>query len=359
MATPPKPGIFKSITGALDDIVKEVKQDLREMTPPASGKPRPDTSALGETVRSAAAGLSHIDVGGDEPAPAFDALSLLAPKMTNPWSRLETPGHVRVDAGFICAGADDGLAYASHLMTEQTAPYTLGIVLEEAARLEDPDNALGRLMGKEPRLFGAAAFGPRSLADDLDDLDERLTALLNANPKLIAVGLLALDEPYAPYTLPQQVRQLELQLDIARDFNLPAFIGHRRSLGPLAQCLLSAESLPPLVWADPLAAPEELELVKELNMSVLIRAELTHAANTAYRELLLQVPENKRLLGGGSALVAAESRSGHRNGPEALPHILKAYTGLLGREGDSAQKEQLEILNRNAQRLFYKPENQS
>ncbi|MCP5405862.1 MAG: TatD family hydrolase [Pseudomonadaceae bacterium] len=339
-------GLAGAIGSAVGDIAREVRQDLQDMTPPATQAKPADDPALARTVSSASSGLAFVDVGGEDVLAEVPA-STTPKQLAAPWDAVLEGGKVTVDAGFFAASGEDVVRYMAALSQENGFPYTMAILAAEAGD-EEQTAALTGATVVEPRLFGALAFGPRKLQDDAEALDRALTKLINDNPKIIALGPLLIDEPYAPYTLPQQEAQLLVQLEIAADFGLPAFVGHRRSLASLQDCLGRAEGLPKLVWADMLADEAELALVKQHDMHVLVRPELTYAANDGYRQLVKKVPENRLLLGAGSALVAPQSRSGHAGGPESLPPTLKALAELL----DKPIKELREVLNRTAHTLF-------
>jgi Tat protein secretion system quality control protein TatD with DNase activity len=186
--------------------------------------------------------------------------------------------------------------------------------------------------------------------DDLDALDDTLTAALNNHPKVLAIGPVGLDEPYAPYTIPQQVEQLVRQLELAADFGLPVVLTHNRSFNHLKAVLegLEPETLPTLIWANPLENEADIALIRKLDAYVLVRPEITYDTHRPAREALRRILPERWLLAGGSSLVSPQNRSGHPNGPEGLLHTLKAFALLL----DKPVPEVRETLNANARRVF-------
>lgn len=349
-----KTGVFGSILQEVGDLVREVKQDYADMTPPEShakgGKRAHETSSM-DMMPSAASGVAVV---GDDSTASYDdepdddlAASKPSPFKGNPWALLIEPGRMRIGCGYLAAESNDILAYAVKLRMEERRPYTLGMV----AAPPDVWDGVWDALAAEPRLFGATGFGPRTLVEDPQDLDDTLTSLLNGNPKLVALGVLGLDEPYAPYALKAQQAQLRLQLDIAADFGIPAYIGHRRSLAPLAETLAEG-GLPTLIWADTLQDEAELAVVLQYDMHVLARPELTHdtAAGGTYRALMKKVPPARQLLCSGSTLVAAAGQEGLRNNLSGLDASLKALAELMGEEkGQTVSRS-----NANAQRVFYR-----
>lgn len=340
-----------ALGSAVGDVVREVKSDMAAMTPPATAKPV-DHSDMYRTVAQAKGGLAFVEVATPELAKAAVPMpvSTTPKQLAAPWQALLEKGRVCVDAACLVSSHEDITRYLTTLAAESAYPYTVGIVAADV--LDEVETAqavtLSAAMALEPRLFAAVGYGPRHLVDDLDALDDALTAYINDNPKVIALGVLGLDEPYAPYTLPQQMRQLSLQLELAADFGLPVLLGHRRSLGPLTACLEQTSEQPALIWADTLETAEELALVQRMGMQVLVRPEITYDSHAAYRDLLKQVPASRHLLGSGSVLVAPASRSGHAGGPENLLPTLKAYAALMNEDPADAREK----LNRNARAVY-------
>lgn len=330
------------------DIVREVRQDLADMTPPTGGgtasKIRHETSGGSTLPPMGSGGLAEVDLGEEE---GSDVLPTGSAFRGNPWELLSQPGRMRIGCGYLAAESGDILGYARKLGAEMARPYTLGMVVAEPQVWEDALPA----MAAEPRMFGAIGYGPRTVAGDLQVLDETLTALLNDNPKLIAVGLLGLDEPYAPYALKAQQAQMTLQLELAADFGVPAYIGHRKSL-PALTAVLENAALPRLIWADVLQDEAELALIHKYDMHVLVRPELTHATplGQTYKDLIAKVAPNRHLLSSGSTLVAAAGREGERNSLSGLDASLKALAELMGEQ----PRETVQRSNNNAQALFYR-----
>ncbi len=342
---------FNAFGGVIDDIMKEVKQDLKEMTPEqkqvsAREKMLQNASGRAGIIGSAAGGLSENEVAYTPPAatPAAPVQATPGLPAGNLWHALRNPAHagsVRADAVYHALTAADIESYARTVGNESRPPFTLGIMAANFAAYTDEELAetngepdlitqtLMKAVKLEPRLFGAIGAGPRQLWPSLENLDNFLTNLLNTQRKFIAVGPIGLDEPFAPYTLAQQQAQLALQLEIAADFNLPALLTTRKSTEALAETLGNMTKLPPLVYLDAITKQAEADLVKRFGMYALLRPEITSpefAGKAFYRE----IPANRLLLASGSALVAPHGFAGHFNQPKFLENSLTTAAKLRG-----------------------------
>ncbi len=343
--------VFGALSGALDDIVSEVKQDLKEMTPesakPLSARQKlmQEANQRSQQMADPSMGLMMGDEPGQGPAPAAPAVANAGMPVGNLWHLLRQPGkqaQLRTDAVYQALTSADVESYAKALSSETQAPFTLGIIAanvnaltaDEWQERPPPDlliQTLLRAVQFEPRLFGAIGAGPRQLWASLPTLDDYLVTLLNANRKIIALGPLGLDEPFAPYTLSQQQAQLVLQLEIALDFNIPALVYTRKSVGPLAEALARVERLPPLVYLDPLQADEDVALVERFGMYALMRPELT-TPNFTGNNYYKTIPAERLLLASGSALVAPHGFAGHFNQPKFLENSLQAAAKMRGQD---------------------------
>lgn len=376
------PGFFKSVTGALDDVFKEIKADVNSMTPPdemSLEELRKARESAQEKARVAAvlgqssAGLAENTVELPEPeAEEFEeetpggapvkARPNLAMPVGNLWKALKNPETTQRLHGDVCYHAHtvaDIELYFTAVSKQKQAPFTLGILAVNisAATGEDGEGAAAdadmlptvalKTVEVEPRIYGALGAGPRALWDDQQALDDQLCIYLNENPKLIALGPIGLDQPFAPYTLSLQQQQLSLQLDIAAEFDLPVLLTNRGSHGPLNDLLSARSSLPRLIYYDALTTQADADLVTRFKMSVLLRPELTVPSQPmaeAYRSL----PQEKLLLGCGSALVAPQGFSGHFNEPKFMQNTLEAAAKMLGMKSH----ELLALTNTNFSNLF-------
>ncbi|MBI1309549.1 MAG: hypothetical protein GC129_06880 [Proteobacteria bacterium] len=374
-----KPGFFKSMTGALDDVINEIKADVQSMTPPDAGKEDPrlarekaeEAARIAALVNQSSMGLA---VGGaedepySEPPPEEDDRPQPAkPKALglpsgNLWQALKNPElttRFHADIAFHALTTGDLKQYYEAVASESKAPFTLGLLAINlspltAEELADPayqpdsfSYLMSRVVQDEPRVFGAIGAGPRHLWDDLDVMDDYFTNFLNNNAKVIALGPVGLDEPFAPYSIAQQQAQLARQLEIAADFSLPVILTNRNSHAKLAEILAASSNLPPLVYYPPLVAEADLNLVKQFNMYAVLRPEIT-APDFAGSPYYQAIPANRLLMASGSALVAPHGFAGHFNQPKYMATTLEAAAKMLSRKPAELQAQ----TNRNLTTLF-------
>jgi Tat protein secretion system quality control protein TatD with DNase activity len=380
-----KPGFFSSLSGAINDVVNEVKADLASMTPPEPVKnPKADAAREANSSRilglvgQAALGMAEEVVDGpvdeaETPAPAAPvATAGKTPEHAVPqgmpagnmWENMAIPAVGLRFMGDVCYHAltpADVDTYVRALNLENQAPFTIGIAaISLQGYAEDEGEELGddilfltlqKALQESPRLYGAIGAGPRHLWDNLDLLDETLTARLNDNPKILAIGPVGLDEPFAPYAIAQQKAQLALQLDIAADFGMPVLLTYRQSMEALKDVLQHATRLPPLISMVPVETAEQMELVEQFNMFALVRPELTNPA-FAGAGFYASIPIEKLVLGSGSALVAPHGFSGHFNQPKFLKNSLQACARMRRTPENTLQL----ALNGTMSRIFYQAE---
>lgn len=381
-----KPGFFESISGALDDVINEVKADVNAMTPPGTGKIDPrkarelaeKQAQVSSLVRESTTGLAVNEVGvpnveyeldeEDEDTGPENSDPNAKPKpnlslpVGNLWKALkdaETTQRLHGDVCYHALTAADMRLYYHAIVEQKQAPFTLGIMAYNipaytAEELEDDETetdlltvALLRTIETESRIYGAIGAGPRALWEDPEALDRQLCDYLNNNPKIIALGPIGLDEPFAPYTLPGQIAQLTKQLEIACDFDLPVLLSNRNSHRHLHETLGAQKQLPRLIYFEPMQTQADVDLVTQFRMSVVLRPELT-APNQPMAEAYRNLPKEQLLLGTGSALVAPHGYSGHFNEPKYMQNTLDVAAKMLGLKVATL----LAITNTNFSNLF-------
>lgn len=373
-------GFFKQLTDSIDDVVNEVKADMKAMTPPSQtedGKKAAEIaakqSATLNVVFGSKAGVSEEIIDSDvpplppEPDPARPETTTKPQPLGLPpgnlWQALVNPQYstrMRADTCYHALTMADIEGYKRAVAAESQAPFTMGVVgivlqapleeeLDEGGAVVAEDLLLLTLLKslEEPRVYGAIGAGPRQVWPSLDALDEALTNLLNSNPKLIALGPVGIDEPFAPYKLNAQKDQLAVQLDIAADFGLPVILTHRQSAQHVASVLAQAEQLPPLIWLDVITTEEEAAMVAHYGMHVALRPEIT-TPNFPQAHLYRNIPANKRLLASGSALVAPHGFPGHFNQPKFLQNTVESATRMLF----TSEKDLVQTTNANLAKLF-------
>jgi Tat protein secretion system quality control protein TatD with DNase activity len=398
MATEPKKndkkglsGVLSSFTGAIDEIVDEVKRDLREMTPPEkkanpAQKRQNDMASkaaeLGKLFSPTGSGIAEDTVAGAPPepeSPAWQTAQSAQKNLPKPVLNLDLPSgnlwhhlanaaqstRLRADACYQALTAADVETYARAIGNENKPPYTLGLVAVSLPALTDEDleiaageNALDVLgqtllktLSDNPRLFGIIGAGPRQLWPDSGALDTFLTDLLNTHRKLVALGPIGIDETFAPYTVEQQKAQMALQLEMAKDFGIPALLTCRSSHAAMHEVLKAVKNrvgtLPPLVYLDALTSADDMELVNAFDCMVLLRPEITKP-DFAGRAFYKQIPTARLLLASGSALVAPHGFAGHFNQPKFLDNTIQSAASLRG----EPMERLMAAVNANLSALF-------
>ena len=370
---------FSEFTGAISDVVNEVKADIASMTPPSKEDQRRReaqkaaedraSSLAGEGTRGLYEEYDNSLKENDSPSSGQEKKPLGTALPPNPWHALGNADEtvlMHADACFHALTPTDIKNYRRALHAEKMPPYTLAVMAVniqapvegeaigeegEGTPLHSDDLLYTSLIEalEEPRIYGAVGAGPRQLWSNLQQLDDRLTAMLNDNPKIIALGPIGIDEPYAPYQLEAQKAQFALQLEIAADFNLPAIINHRDSVPHVVEILarMNPRNLPPLIWLDVLDTEDEAYIVRRFNMYGLLRPEITvpdFIGGSYYRTM----PEERLLLASGSALVAPHGFSGHFNQPRFLQNTLASSCKMLTLNNNTLTG----ITNGNLAKLF-------
>lgn len=380
-------GVLSSFTGAIDEIVDEVKRDLREMTPPdqqsnSVEKRKTELASkaveIGKLFSPTGSAIAENTVGGETTetsAPeqrkddglAKPVLNLDMPS-GNLWQHLANPSQssrLRADACYQALTAADVETYARAIGNESKPPYTLGLVAVSLPALTDEDleiaggadaldvlsQTLLKTLNENPRLFGVVGAGPRQLWPDTQALDRFLTDLLNSHRKLIALGPVGIDEPFATYTVKQQQAQMAMQLEIAKDFGIPVLLTCRSSHAAMRSTLNDVKQrlggLPALVYLDVLNSAEDADLANEFDCMVLLRPEITKP-DFAGRNFYKQMPTSRLLLASGSALVAPHGFAGHFNQPKFLENTIQAAAVLRGEPVERL----MTAVNANLSKLF-------
>ncbi len=356
---------FSIVTGAVGavarevmDINRSVRSELSGMSPPVQGQPPQPLynydSKIARTVAGSSFGVGEVTLPGGDVVPEPEPVAPpppAGPSKISPIDVLADParrGQFMFDCYFHAYAPEDVRGYPTVISAETKAPYTFGLLASEAGQ-SALQGAVLAATGSHGRLFGALGMGPRDVWESIEELDTTLTALLNENPRVLAVGPIGLDANYSTSNMEQQQAQLQRQLEIALDFGLPALVFQRKAVDAFHAVLAGMENKPVLVYVRPVESPEEAELVMRHGMYALLRSELDNPAFTVYRALVANLPKNRLLLASGSALVAPKALAGHFNSPEGLKHTLNEASVLLG----IPVPELRHALNTNALGVFF------
>jgi Tat protein secretion system quality control protein TatD with DNase activity len=338
-------GFFANLREAAREISREVRRDIANVPPPNPVNRGPEAAPfrvsdqLVRTVNSARQGGAFVE----ETSPFAGPQTPLPPPappvplpILNPWPQLREGGAgLGTDAYFHAYSAPDMPHYLKAMGARPEGRQMISLLCVEAGDREIYgafDNALRREAGS----FGSVGYNPRNPQADLAAMDEALTGILNRNPKILALGPVGLDLNYTTDNLAQQTAQLLRQLEIARDFGVPALIFHNKAVVELRGALEQGGSRPRrLVWLKPVRSAEELELIQEYDCYVIFRAELTWPSETFYREAVGQILPQRWLVGSGNSLKTTHARAGQFNSAAGLPEIVKTLAEIA--DTDAAQ----------------------
>ena len=326
-----KPGFLNAIGSAMREISAEVRKDLRNERPTgytpttpsqssgAAAPPPPPVIYPAGTVPPVTGNHAQTEEGPTLPNLTEELQGILL----NPWPALRDntyANRLRSDAYYHPYTLNDLDFYARDILPA-TNPEIVSLVAVEAGDTTLLQR-LTTLFKTSPGLFGSVGYNPRNLQPDLEAMDAHLTSLLNNHPHILSIGPIGLDANYNASTLPQQIAQLQRQLEVAADFELPAIVFHNKAIKELTQTLRNTVLPKRLVWLKPIRSTEELDLIQELDFHVILRAELTHPRETFYQNALRQLLPQRLLIGSGNSLNAAYRNSGQFNSSVSLPDIL-------------------------------------
>jgi TatD DNase family protein len=368
---PPKQGGFNplgAVFGAVGSVAREVagisnavRADLANVPPPKLDAPHITqlSSEIERTLKAASGGLGEVTLNPlyaeavPEPAsPEYHEPTPKGPVKLSPIDVLADPakrGQFTLDCYFHAYAREDVTGYPKIISAEAKPPFTFGILAADASK-EVLKTAVLEAINSHGRLFGAVGMGPRDVWDNLDELDTTLTDILNANPRILAVGPIGLDANYDAATLSKQQAQLARQLDIAADFDLPTLIFHRKAPQALAEVLDAQKNKPRLVYIKAPESMAEVTMLQRHNAQLLLRSELTDPALNIYRAVVREWDKSALLLASGSALIAPHTMAGQFNTPDGLKHTLAEAAQILNLPVPEARV----LFNTNALRVFFK-----
>lgn len=192
------------------------------------------------------------------------------------------------------------------------------------------------------------AFDP---ADDRRVL-ERLDSLLRQG-RGVAVGECGLDAPTAERaekgSMERQIRLLEAQLEMARDFELPVLLHVFRCQGEAVKILERFGKLPAGGVLHSYSG--SAELVKrwcKLDLHFSFTGPVTFERSRRVHEAARAVPRERLLLESDGPDQPPAGRRGERNEPGFLPEVATALAGLRG----EAPEEVAASTSLNARTLF-------
>ncbi len=177
-------------------------------------------------------------------------------------------------------------------------------------------------------VYCVIGFGPRTVRYvNPEKLELQLKSIISSTDQVLGIGLVGLDMHYAPYTLEQQKTILDIQLKVAKELNLLAYISSEKADDELALFLSAYDKsqLPQLVYTGMIQSDIMLQLVDSYDMHLCLRPELTHEANREALERTARINPVRWLPCSGMPHSAPVMHSGQWNQIRFVPDTINKF----------------------------------
>ncbi len=196
--------------------------------------------------------------------------------------------------------------------------------------LEEWDEARERLSGY-PELFFILGIHPIDADLWSEETGMRLRNIFAATPRLKAVGEIGLDYYWDKQPKELQDRVFRAQLQLARELDLPVVIHCRDAVDDtLAILLAEGFSGRPLLWHCFGQGTELAEKILSHGWHISIPGPVTFSANSALREAVKIIPDNRLHLETDCPYLAPEPWRGRRNEPAFTVFTAETVARLRG-----------------------------
>ena len=197
-------------------------------------------------------------------------------------------------------------------------------------------------------VYCVIGYGPRTVRyADPEKLEVQLKSLIGTTDQVLGLGLLGLDMHYAPYTIEQQRKILDIQLRLAAELNLLAYINSEKADAELTEFLSHYEKseLPQMVYTGLLQSDTALELINTYDMHLCLRPELSHEANLAALERTAKVNSVRWLPCSGMPHSAPIMHSGQWNQIKFIPDTINKFFAVAFSKRDPEEFMALVVSN--------------
>lgn len=246
--------------------------------------------------------------------------------------------HAHVDAPAFDADRDAALARAAALgVSELVVP---AVLRAGWAKLHD-------LSARHPGLYAAYGLHPCYLAQHRDEDVAALADWLPEHPAA-AVGECGLDFIDPAVDRARQLRLLQGQFEVARQFNLPLVLHARRAFADVIHALRHfGKPLHGVVHSFS-GSPEQAHGLMRLGFCVGIGGAVTHPRAQRLQRTVAALPLASLLLETDAPDQPGATHRGQRNEPAFLVEVLHCVAGLRGTSPDELAR----ATTQNARRLF-------
>ena len=186
--------------------------------------------------------------------------------------------------------------------------------------LADATPGVARAFGLHPM------FVDRARSDDLDLLADRLAA-----PTVVAVGEIGLDGYVDSPDLDVQRRWFEVQLDLAREFDLPVILHVRHAVDAIIQTLRRARVCGGIAHAFN-GSRQQAEQLLKLGFKLGFGGTITFAGSRRIRALASDLPDDAIVLETDAPDMPPAWARGQRNEPAAIARIAAELAVLRGQD---------------------------
>ncbi len=177
-------------------------------------------------------------------------------------------------------------------------------------------------------VFAALGIDPHQAADEEADRAPELRELLR-HPKAVAVGEAGLDYHYGGETKNEQRRLFEVQVELARDLELPIVIHTREANDDTAAILAGHDGT---VIMHCFSEPGLLAAGLERRWYFSFAGNVTYPKASELREAAASVPADRILAETDSPYLAPQPLRGRPNEPAFVVHTVAALAAVRGED---------------------------
>lgn len=222
----------------------------------------------------------------------------------------------------------------------------VGLIMQACTDISDAGNIIA-LADKYDYMYGSVGIHPENIALSVvpDDAYDQLKSLAQ-HKKVLAIGEIGLDYHYEGYDREAQIKLFRMQLQLARELDLPVIV-HSRDATEDCMNILS-EYRPKGVMHCFSGSAETAKEVIKLGMYIGFTGVLTFKNAKKSLRALEVIPEDRLVLETDCPYMAPVPYRGKRCDSSMIIHTAEAAGNVMGKTAD----EVLGITYENGLRLF-------
>jgi TatD DNase family protein len=228
---------------------------------------------------------------------------------------------------------------------------TQGIGVLNPATDEASIVEIDKLTRRSPMLWGALGLHPTDITVELigrfSELLKHWNELLNANPRLVAIGEIGLDYYHKNDSAHHQKAALRQMLTFAVERNLPVIFHCRDAYGDLVTLLGDYPKVRGVIhcFSGTLSQAEQF---LDLGLHLSFTCNVTYEKNESLREIIRQIPFDRLMIETDSPFLSSSSRRGLRNDPTQVVKVAEVIAQQKGVPLDEVARQ----TTATAQKLF-------